>query len=240
MQLELALTTFSSLSDAYQARWTVGRMAAEGWNKKSIADCLTLSRSHVSTILEAFERDGFAGLEDQRTRPAEPPDNQLSLPLFKEVFDLQHEYPRAGRFRIHGLREQQRDEPPPSERTVGRAMAINRQFHGAPGPWRSARDEQPAEVSLKPLPYRPAYRHHMWCTAMRSLVQLDGRWVYSICVIAGYARTMLAGMVSPHQDLTAMLQLLSAALSAYGCPQALVSDNGSVCTAGDDIAIVRD
>lgn len=212
MQLELDLTTFSSFSDAYQARWTVVRMASEGWNKKSIADCLTWSRSHVYSMLEAFERDGFAGLEDQRTRPAEPPDNQLSLPFFKEVLDLQHEYPRAGRFRIHGLLEQQRDEPPPSARTVGRAMAINRQFHGAPGPWRSARDEQPAEASLKHLPSRPEYRHHMWCTDIRSLVQLDGSWVYSICVIEGYSRKIVAGMVSPHQDLTAILQILSAAL----------------------------
>jgi transposase InsO family protein len=118
-------------------------------------------------------------------------------------------------------------------------MAINRQFHGAPGPWRSARDEQPAEVSLKHLPYRPTYRHHMWFTDIRYLVQLDGRWVYSICVIEGYSRKILAGMVSPHQDLTAILQLLYAALSEYGCPQALVSDNGSVFTAGDYLTILR-
>src|SRR4030095_13804721 len=215
-------------------------MAAEGWNKKSIADCLKLSRSHVYTILEAFERDGFAGLEDQRTRPSEHPDNQLSLPFFKAVLDLQHAYPRAGRFRLHGLLEQQRQEPPPSERTVGRAMAINRQFHGAPGPWTSAREEQPAQVNLLHLPYRPDSPHHMWFTDLRSLVHLEGRWVYSICIIAGYSRTILAGMVSPHQDLTAVLQILYAALSEYGCPQALVSDNGSVFTAGDYLALLRD
>ena len=63
-----------------------------------------------------------------------------SLPFIKEVLDLQREYPRAGRIRIYGLLDQQRDEPPPSERTVGRAMALNRRFHGAPGPWL---DERP-------------------------------------------------------------------------------------------------
>jgi putative transposase len=215
-------------------------MASEGWNKKSIADCLKLSRSHVYTILETFEREGFEGLEDHRRRPPDHPANQLSLPFFKEVLDLQHEYPRAGRFRIHGLLEQQRDEPPPAERTVGRAMAINRQLHGAPGPWTSAGDEQPAQVSLLHLPYRPDYPHQMWFTDIRYLVQLDGSWVYSICVIEGYSRKMLAGMVSPHQDLTAVLQILYAALSEYGCPQALVSDNGSVFTAHDYLAILRD
>jgi transposase InsO family protein/transposase len=240
LQLELDLPTFATFEDAYQARWTVVRMAAEGWNKKSIADCLKLSRSHVYTIREAFDQDGFAGLEDQRTRPPQHPGNQLSLPFLKEVLDLQHEYPRAGRFRIHGLLGQQRDEPPPSERTVGRAMAINRQFHGAPGPWTSARDEQPDQVSLKHLPYRPAYRHHLWFTDIRYLVQLDGSWVYSICIIEGYSRRILAGMASPHQDLTAVLQILYAALVEYGCPQAIVSDNGSVFTASDYLAILRD
>ena len=239
IQLELGLTTFSTFADAYQARWTVVRMAYEGWNKKSIADCLKLSRTHVYTILEAFERDGFAGLEDQRTRPPQHPDNQLTLPLLKEILDIQHEYPRAGRFRVHGLLEQQRAEPPPSERTVGRAMAINRQFHGAPGPWQSARDEHPDAVSFKHLPYRPAYRHHLWFTDIRYLVQLDGSWVYSICLIEGYSRKIVAGMASPHQDLTAILQILFAALAEYGCPQAIVSDNGSVFRAGDYLAILR-
>ena len=240
IQLELDLTTFATFSDAYHARWTVVRMAAEGWNKKSIADCLKVSCAHVYTILQAFERDGFASLEEQRTRPPDHPGNQLSLPFLKEVLDLQREYPRAGRFRLHGLLGPQREEPPPSERTVGRAMAINRQFHGAPGPWQSAQDEQPAEVSVKHLPYRPTYRHHLWFTDIRYLVQLEGSWVYSICIIEGYSRKILAGMASPHQDLTAILQILFAALAAYGCPQAVVSDNGSVFTAGDYCAILRD
>jgi putative transposase len=239
IQLELDLTTFSTFADAYQARWTVVRMAYEGWNKQSIAACLKLSRTHVYTILEAFARDGFAGLEDQRTRPPQHPDNQLTLPLLKEILDIQREYPRAGRFRVHGILAQQHPEPPPSERTVGRAMALNRQFHGAPGPWQSARDDHPDAVSFKHLPYRPAYRHHLWFTDIRYLVQLDGSWVYSICLIEGYSRKIVAGMVSPHQDLTAILQILFAALAEYGCPQAIVSDNGSVFRAGDYLAILR-
>jgi transposase InsO family protein len=239
VQLELDLPVFADFADAYQARWTVVRMAYEGWNKSSIAGCLKLSRRHVHNILEAFERDGFEGLQDHRTRPFPHPADQLSLPFFKEVLDLQHEYPRAGRFRIHGLLEQQRDEPPPSERTVGRAMAINRQLHGAPGPWRSAQDDKTDESSVKHLPYRPQYRHHMWFVDIRYLVQLNGNWVYSICIIEGYSRKILAGMASPHQDLTAVLQILFAALSAYGCPQAVISDNGSVFTANDYLGILR-
>ncbi len=107
VQLELNLLAFSNFADAYQARWTVVRMWYEGWNKQSIAGCLQMARSHVYAIIAAFERDGFEGLEDQRTRPSPHPDDQLTLPFLKEVLDLQQEYPRAGRFRLHGLLEQQ-------------------------------------------------------------------------------------------------------------------------------------
>ncbi|MHC4207128.1 MAG: helix-turn-helix domain-containing protein, partial [Planctomycetota bacterium] len=60
VQLELNITYFHQFEDAYQARWTVVRLWAEGWNKKSIAGCLKLSRKHVHDIIKAFEEDGFA------------------------------------------------------------------------------------------------------------------------------------------------------------------------------------
>lgn len=119
-------------------------------------------------------------------------------------------------------------------------MALNRQLHGAPGPWSSAQQGPPEETSLNHLPYRPTARHHLWFIDIRSLVQLEGRWVYSLCIIEGYSRKIVAGMASPRQDLPAILQLLFAALAAYGCPQAVVSDNGSVFTAGDYGTILRE
>src|SRR5215475_5193775 len=114
-------------------------MYYEGWHSQSIAGCLKLSRQHVVHILQAFTRDGVAGLEDQRTRPPTHPANQLTLPFLKEVLDVQQEYPRAGRFRVRRLvaqrTGQRRGQKPPSETTIGRAMALNRQHHGAPPAW---------------------------------------------------------------------------------------------------------
>ncbi|MCP4165851.1 MAG: hypothetical protein GY759_08145 [Chloroflexi bacterium] len=81
VQLEFDFTAFHDFEDAYQARWTVVQMWSQGWNKKSLAGCLKLSRTHVHQIIEAFERDGFAGLEDERTRPPNHPANQMSLPF---------------------------------------------------------------------------------------------------------------------------------------------------------------
>ena len=127
----------------------------------------------------------------------------------------------------------------PSEATVGRAMAIKRRGHGAPGPWQSARDEQQAPAEPRHLPYRPQYRHHLWCVDIRYLVKLEGRWVYSLCILEGYSRTILAGMAAEHQELPALLHLLLAALSTSGCPEGIVSAHGAVCRAGDYVAILK-
>jgi transposase InsO family protein len=117
-------------------------------------------------------------------------------------------------------------------------MAINRQFHGAPGPWQSREDDIPPDTTLKQMPYRPSYRHHMWFIDIRHLVKLEAGWVYSICILEGYSRKILAGMASEYQDLTAVLQLLFATLSECGCPGTLISDNGAVFKAQDYQAIL--
>lgn len=155
-QLELELTHYHDFEDAYEARWTVVRIYYGGWNKKSIAAVLKLSRQNVTTLIQAFEKDGFAALEDKRTRPANHPDNQMTLPFMDKVFRAQLEYPDAGRFRIHGILEQELGEDTPSEKTVGRAMAHNRFWRGAPHPLGQddEADEEPAE-----LPYKPLYHH---------------------------------------------------------------------------------
>ena len=73
----------------------------------------------------------------------------------------------------------------------------------------------------------------------RDLVKIEGRWVYSIGILEGYSRTILAGMASEHQDLPALLQRLFAALSTYGCPEGIVSDHGAVFQAHEYVAILN-
>ncbi len=233
VQLPLPVTGYHQFDDAYRARWTVVRMHDEGWHQTSIAGCLKLSRQHVWHILQAFARDGFAGLEDQRTRPATHPANQLSLPFLTEVLNTQQEYPRAGRFRVRGLLAKRTGREPPSERTIGRAMAINRRHHGAPAAWVTDRPDPSApDGVVKEMLYEPTHRHRYWFLDFRYLVRLDDddHWAYSLCIFEGYSRKILAGMATEYQDTVAVLQLLSAALAEYGKPEGLVSDNGSVFT----------
>jgi transposase InsO family protein len=228
VQLELDIPHFHDFESAYEARWLVVRMFYEGWNKKSISALLKLSRSHVTALIQAFERDGFEALEDKRTRPENHPDNQMTLPFLEKVFQAQLDYPDAGRFRIHSILESEMGDDLPSERTVGRAMAHNRFWRHAPDPLNQGEfvDQEPAE-----LPYKPLYHHQYWFIDIRYLVRFEGKWVYSICIIEGLSRTILAGMTSRYQDELAVLQLLHAVVGHYGAPWGIVSDNGSVFTA---------
>jgi transposase InsO family protein len=237
VQLPLKLEEFHEFEDAYEARWKVVRMYYEGWNKKSIAALLKLSRKHVGTITKAFEADGFEGLEDKRTRPANHPQNQMTLPFMEKVFETQLHYPNAGRFRVHGILERDMGEDTPSERTVGRAMQHNRLWHGAPhplGPEERGEAKEPAE-----LPYNPIYLHQYWFIDIRYLVKEEGKWIYSICIIEGVSRTILAGIASRYQDEIAILQLLYAAFGDYGLPWGIVSDNGSVFTAESFLQVLE-
>lgn len=101
------------------------------------------------------------------------------MPFLKDVLEVQNEYPRAGEFRVHGILEARLDGEVPSERTVGRAMAINREAHAAPGPWQSDKKEVEADTTPKYLPYRPQHRHPAWYVDIRYLVKLDDHWIYS-------------------------------------------------------------
>jgi len=132
---------------------------------------------------------------------------------------------------MRGLLAKRTGEEPPSERTISRAMALNRHVHGAPGPW-STDNIPPVDDEVKVLPSQPTHRHRYWFLDFRYLVRLDDddHWAYSLCIFEGYSRKILAGMATAYQDTVAVLQLLSAALSAYGRPEGIVSDNGSVFT----------
>lgn len=194
-------------TDAYRARFTVVRMYYEGWQQQSIATCLGLSRKHVWHILTLFKREGFAGLEDQRTRPAAHPENQLTLPFLAEILEVQRDYPRAGRFRVRGI-VAQRSGQAPSEATIGRAMAKNRTHHGASPAWSTDRvNENPTAGVVKTLLYAPTYRHRYWHIDFRYLVRIgeDRHWVYSLLILEGYSRKIPAGMATEHQDMVAVL-----------------------------------
>ncbi len=57
-------------------------------------------------------------------------------------------------------------------------------------------------------------------------VALDGVKWWSLIILDGYSRTILAGAIAPTEASWAALMVLYTACLRYGAPQTLISDSG--------------
>jgi hypothetical protein len=64
------------------------------------------------------------------------------------------------------------------------------------------------------------------------------RW-WSLIILEGYSRTMLAGMIAPTEATWVALMVLYTACLRYGAPGSLVSDSGGAYTSNDFEAVCR-
>jgi len=67
--------------------------------------------------------------------------------------------------------------------------------------------------------------------------QLVGGMIYIITILVNFSRAILARAVSRSQDLTVYLMVLYAVIRQHGCPEALVSDSGSIFKAKEAMRI---
>jgi transposase InsO family protein len=221
-QHQLELWTYHTQPDRYQARLHVVKLYYQGWDKLSISRFLQVSRPTVDTWIARFEAEHFAGLMDKKRGPKEPP-RKVWLPRMVQVYHLQKAHPDAGEFRIWSLLAQ----PDISVRTVGRIMALNKLVYddiphvSKPGP------QSPSQ----PHPYKAQHRHEYWFIDGRQMdFALDGVKWWSILILEGYSRTILAGAMAPTEATWAALMVLYTACLRYGAPTYLVSDSGGAYT----------
>jgi transposase InsO family protein len=66
---------------------------------------------------------------------------------------------------------------------------------------------------------------------------LDGVHWWSLIILEGYSRTILAGMIAPTEATWVALMVLSTACLRYGAPVPLVSDSGGASTSADFEAV---
>ena len=89
-----------------------------------------------------------------------------------------------------------------------------------------------------PHPYKARYRHQYWFIDGRRLdVAIGGvRW-WSLIILEGDSRTMLAGMIAPTEATWVALMTLYTACLRDGAPASLVSDRGGASTSADCEAV---
>jgi transposase len=228
---QLPLLDYHSNPDRSHARLQVIQLYAQGWSKRSISHYLHVSRPTITAWIRRFEADELAGLAD-KSRAPHAPARKAWLSLMIEVYHLQKRHPDAGRFRLWSLLA----KPEISERTVGRVMALNKQLYDdiphvrTPG----------VKLDPAPHPYKAHAPHEYWFIDGRKMAfALDGvRW-WSLIVLDGYSRTMLAGAVAPTEASWGALLVLYTACLRYGAPQVLVSDSGGAYISEDFEAVCR-
>jgi transposase InsO family protein len=171
-------------------------------------------------------------LPGSKTRVVRHTPRKVWFPLMVEVYHLQKRHPDAGRFRIGSLL----DRDTISVRTLGRIMALNKQVYDDIPHVARQRRKKPAQ----PHPYKATHPHQYWFIDGRQMdFALDGVKWWSIILLDGYSRTMLAGAVAPVEASWVTLMVLYTACLRYGAPQHLISDSGGAFTSNDVTAVLQ-
>jgi putative transposase len=216
---------YAEIPDPVQARLAILRLHFEGWNKKSIAGYLQVSRQTVHTVLKRFAEEHFAGLHDRSSAPKSPP-RKVTLEAMAAVKKLAQN-PELGAYRMSAALEQMGIKLSPA--TCGRVLALNRDLYHLQMPRKGGRPKAQ-------MPFRAERRHQFWSVDIRYLDmhRLPGvEMVYCISILENFSRAVLASAISLRQDTAAFFAVFYKAVRAYGVPEVLVSDNGSVFTSHD-------
>jgi hypothetical protein len=213
------LLDYHSHPEPAPARLEVITLYAQGWSKRSISQFLQVSRPTINMWIARFERDNGASLEDKSSAPHAPA-RKVWLPVMLEMYHLQKRHPDAGGFRIWSLR----GKTDLSVRTVERIMALNRQVYpDIPG---TAGHHTP-KAAPQPHPFKASAAHEYWFIDGRMMdFALEGHRWWSLIILDGYSRTMLAGAVAPSEASWVALTVLYTACQRYGVPVHLISDSG--------------
>lgn len=209
---------YADIEDGAERRRTIIRLHADGWNAKSIASYLEVSRQTVHITLKRWATEQFAGLEEKPH--ARSGVRKVDLKAVQEVKKLA-ENPLIGAYRVSAALEQMGIKL--SRATCGRLLALNRDLYHLQVP----RKPRPKAE----MPFRAARRHEMWSVDIRYLDMhtLSGvEMVYCISILENFSRAILASAISLRQDNEAFFAVFYAAIRKHGVPETLVSDNGSV------------
>jgi transposase InsO family protein len=229
---QLPLLDYHSYAERSQARMEVITLYAQGWGKRSISRFLHVSRPTITAWIARFEAENLESLED-RSRAPKTTVRKAWLPAMVEIYHLQKRHPDAGGFRIWSLR----GKSDLSVRTVERIMAINRRvYKDIPGT--AAKRLPPAEP--QPHPFKATAAHEYWFIDGRMMdFALEGHRWWSLIILDGYSRTMLAGAVAPSEASWVALTVLYTACLRYGAPVTLISDSGGAFTSGAFEAVCK-
>jgi putative transposase len=145
----------------------------------------------------------------------------VTMSAMTEVRKMVRESPELGAYRVRAALEQIGIHL--LQTTCGRLLALNRKLYGVSAP------SGGAERSRKEMPYKAHFRHEIWSVDIRYIEEHNLGFpepVYLISVLENYSRACLASKISATQTQWDYLEVLFAALSAFGAPSMIGSSGG--------------
>jgi homeodomain-containing protein len=176
----------------------------------------------VYEVLKRWAQEGHAGLDDKPSTPHQHA-RKATIKEINEVRKLTVESPELGAYRVRAALEQIGITL--SQATCGRLLALNRTLYGLPHPKGGAPRER------KEMPFKANFRQEYWSVDVRYIEEHNLGFpepVYVISILENYSRAILASKISPTQNQWDYLEVLFAALSTAGAPNAIVSDGGAI------------
>ncbi len=133
-----------------------------------------------------------------------------------EVRKSVRESPELGAYRVRAALEQIGIHL--SQATCGRLLALNRKLYGVPKPSGGVPRER------REMPFKAHFKHEIWSVDVRYIEEHNLGFpesVYLISVLENYSRSCLASKISSTQNQWDYLEVLFAALSAFGAPSVM-------------------
>lgn len=203
---------------SYEKKVEAVKLNKKGFSLKTIAQWVGTSVSTVKRALKIFHKEkSFAALEP-RHQKALVPARIFNFPNLHQVLKLQRQFPNAGSWRIMGMLQKMGLQW--GRTTVSNMMAFNRTHYLA----------IPEKKKYPAKRRNPTRRHEYWFIDVRYLTEYERKKAYSICILEGYSRKIVAGEVTSRQTLLTILKVMYPAVRDYGLPEKLVSDNAKVFT----------
>jgi transposase/transposase InsO family protein len=208
----------------HERRAQMLKLRGQGWTEKRIAQLLRCSRNTVMKWL----RRAAASADDRQDWLLDLPraplhtTRKVYFGAIHAVLELQKKYGYAGWFRLRGYLERDYGICL-GEGTLKRIMRLNRRVHLAPR--RPVKDERVRDPREGPPQSKSPFEHCF--IDIRYLdAKPEGVQLYSTLLLEGFSRTILAGSLTPAQDVGVVLYVYYLALLERGRWQEVLSDHG--------------
>jgi hypothetical protein len=205
---QLRLLDYHSHAERSQARMEVIALYAQGWSKRSISQFLQVSRPTINTWIARFEADNLESVED-KSRAPHTTVRKVWLPVMVEIYHDKSAIlmPAAFASGVCGAR------------VISRCARSSGSWPSTDG---SIRTSQARSCTAPRKPRRsPSLQaraaHEYWFIDGRMMdFALEGHRWWSLIILDGYSRTMLAGAVALGSQLGGA-DVLYTACRRYGC-----------------------